>query len=141
LGNIPAIYGKPALPIVLGLTVVFALHTLISGAVFYPLPSQYFTGSPPPFTPPKNLGEFIQNFGQEHIYAYLEEVDIVLPWISKPQAFGAGLSEKSEDEKRFNYPVIAEFEWAREHPEEAQKEIEKAEGTKEGQDFLHDELE
>ena len=41
-----------------------------------------------------------------------------------------------EDEMRFNYPVIVQFEWAREHPEEAQKEIEKAEGAKEAKAFL-----
>ena len=39
LGNIPAFYGKPVLPIVLDLTIVPAPHTLSSGAVFYPLPS------------------------------------------------------------------------------------------------------
>ena len=36
LGNIPAFYGKPVLPIVLDLTIVPAPHTLSSGAVFYP---------------------------------------------------------------------------------------------------------
>jgi len=136
LGNIPTIYGKPALPLVLGITIVLALHALSSGAVFYPLPSQYFTGPSPPATP-KSLEEFLQAFGQAHILAYLDEVGIALPALNKSQVLG--LSEKSKDEKRFNYPVIAEFEWAREHPEEAQKEIEKAEGTEEAQAFLSSE--
>jgi hypothetical protein len=138
LGNIPPIYGKPVLPIVLGVTIVLALHALSSGAIFYPLPSQYFTG-PSPTAPPKSLEEFLQTFGEAHLQAYLDEVGFALPALNKSQVLGSGLSEKSEDEKRFNYPVIAEFEWAREHPEEAQKEIEKAEGTPEAQTFLNDE--
>ena len=137
LSNIPPIYGKPVLPLVLGITVVLAFHAFGSGVVFYPLPGprQYFTGPSPPTTP-KTLKEFIQVFGQAHIYAYLEEVGIALPALDKSQARALGLKEKSEDEKLFNYPVIAEFEWAREHPEEAQKEIEKAEETEEGKAFV-----
>ena len=36
LGNIPTIYGEPALDIIVGITVVFTLHALSSGAVSFP---------------------------------------------------------------------------------------------------------
>ena len=72
VGNIPAIYGKPVLLMVLGITIVFALHTLSPGAVFYPLPSQYFSG-PPPSDPLKSLEAFLQISDSEHIQAYIDE--------------------------------------------------------------------
>ena len=136
LGNIPPIYGKPVLPIVLGSSIVLALHALSSGTVFCPLPSQDFTGTPPS-APPTSLEEFLQIVGPEHQGAYLDEVGFALPTLNESHVLGNGLTQKAEDERRFNYPVIAGFEWAREHPEEAQKEIERVENTPEAMAFLH----
>ena len=133
LANIPSIYGRPVLPIILGGTIVFAFFALSSGAVFFPLPSQFFTGPPPPFAPPTDLDQFLKNFVAEHILPYFNEVGVEPPDTS--EVLGSGLSLKTEVERRFDYPVIAEFEWAREHPEEAQKEIEKVENTDEGKAF------
>ncbi|KAG8216222.1 hypothetical protein J3R82DRAFT_8260 [Butyriboletus roseoflavus] len=135
LANIPPIYGTPVLPIVRGATIVFAVHALSSGALYKPLPSQYFTASPPS-VPPTSLEEFLQVLGPQHQLAYFNEVGITVPTLNESQVLGAGLSEKSKDEIRFNYPVIAELEWAREHPKEAQKVIEGAEDTPEAQDYL-----
>ena len=50
---------------------------------------------------------------------------------------GSRLGQKSEDEIRFNYLVIAQFEWAHEHPEDALKEIEKVQGTEEAETFVN----
>ena len=138
LGNIPPIYDKPVLPIVLGSTIVLALHALSSGTVFCPLPSQDFTGTPPS-APPTSLEEFLQIVGPQHQEAYLDEVGLVLPTLNESQVLGSGLAQKAEDDIRFNYPVIAGFEWAREHPEEAEKEIERVEVTPEALAFLYDE--
>ena len=57
--------------ILLGVTIVFAC-TLSSGAVFSPLPSQYFSG-PPPSDPPESLEAFLQISGSEDIRAYIDE--------------------------------------------------------------------
>ena len=86
----PPIYGKPLLPIVLGSTIIFALHALSSGALFSPLLSQYFTG-PPPLAPCKSLKGFHQNVGPAHLEAYLDEASIVLLWLVKSQVPGSGL--------------------------------------------------
>jgi len=130
LGNIPPIYGEPVLPEVLGFTIVAAVHALSSGTVYFPLPSQYFSG-PPPSATPESVEKFLQIATLQHTDAYHAEVGITPPTLDLSQVPGSGLSEKSEDQKRFNYPVIAQLEWAREHPEEARRETEKARGTKE----------
>ncbi|KAH0831344.1 hypothetical protein J3R83DRAFT_14002 [Lanmaoa asiatica] len=128
LGNIPSIYGTPALPEVLGASIVFSTHALSSGVLYKPLPSQYFTG-PPPSTLPTNLEVFLQTAFPQHERAYFDEVGVAPPSLDQSQMLNSAPKEKTRDEKRFNYPVIAEFEWEREHPAEAEKEIEKAEGT------------
>lgn len=123
--NIPTIYGKPALPLIVGISIIFALHGLSSGAIFYPLPSQYFDG-PPPAAPPKTLEEFLKIAAWQHIQAYFDEAGVTLPTLSKSEVLRYGLTEKTEDEILFDDPVIAGIEWAREHPDEAGKEVEKA---------------
>lgn len=134
LANIPPIYGTPVIPVVSGLTIVFAVRTFSSGVLYKPLPSQYFTGPPNP-APPTTLEEYLQIFVPQHIQAYVNEVGIPLPGLDKSKV-GSGLSEKTRDEKRFNYPVGAEFEWAREHPAEAQQVIREAEDAPEAQGIL-----
>ncbi|KAH0831345.1 hypothetical protein J3R83DRAFT_14003 [Lanmaoa asiatica] len=138
LGNIPSIYGTPELPMMLGVITVISIHTLSSGVLYKPLPSQYFIGSTP-IAPPITLGEFMQIALPQHERAYFCEVRITCLSLNQSEVPNCELKEKSRDEKRFNYPLIAEFEWAREHPEEAEKEIEKVEGTPEAKTFLSNE--
>ena len=135
LGNIPAIYRRPVVPIVLGATVIFALRALISVVRYKPLPSQYFTGTPPS-APPTSLAEFLQILGPEHIGSYLKEIGIAIPTLGKAAIFYSELGEKTEAETRYNCPVISDFEWALEHPEEARDAIDKAEGSAAGKAFL-----
>ena len=135
LGNIPAIYGRPIIPFVLGATIVFALHALSSGVRYKALPSQYFS-STPPSDPPTTLAEFVRLLGPAHIGAYINEVGIPTPTLGKSTILDKGLREKTEAEIRYNYPVISDFEWALEHPKEAQEAIDEAKGTAEGKAFL-----
>ena len=134
LYNIPPIYGKPVLPIVRGLTLVAIVHSLRSGVLYFPLPSQYFSGDPPP-SPPTSLKEFLQIFGLQHQQVYFDEAGVQFPELDVPVPCPE-LTPKTEDEKWFNYPLIAGFQWAREHPEDAEKAIKEAEGTDEAKDFL-----
>jgi hypothetical protein len=138
LGNIPPIYGKPVVPDVQGITIVAAVHALSSGTVYFPLPSQYFSG-PTPSAPPKNMIDFLCIAPLQHGDAYHVEIGVPPLTLDLADLASYGLREKSEDEIRYNYPVIAGFQWAVEHPEEAQKEIEKARGAEGAQVFLDDE--
>ncbi|KAF8126833.1 hypothetical protein EV363DRAFT_1347573, partial [Boletus edulis] len=135
LYNIPPIYGRPVLPFVKGIAHVFAVHTLRSGTLYFPLPSQYFTRAPP-FTPPKTLLEFLGLAVPEHQQAYFDEVGVTVPTLDK--SGDDGLRSKTEEEILFDYPIIAGFEWAREHPKEAEKEIENVEDSDEGKACLND---
>ena len=134
LYNIPPIYGKPVLPLVRGLTLVAIVHSLRSGVLYFPLPSQYFSGDPPP-SPPTSSKEFLQIFGLQHQQVYFDEVGVQFLEVDVPVPC-PGLTPKTEDERWFNYPLITWFQWAREHPEDAEKAIKEAEGTDEAKDFL-----
>lgn len=80
------------------------------------------------------MAEFINEFDPQHGVYYIAEVGITVPWLDEP--LDHGLVKKGKDEKRFNHPLIAEFEWVREHPAEAEKEIEEVEGSEEAKAFL-----
>lgn len=128
LRNIATLYGEPTLQSV-AWSVSFAENWSKSSCVSYrPLPSQYFTGTPPSATP-TTIAEFLQILIPQHIQTYIDNVGITIPPLNKSQVLRAGLTEKTEDEIRSNYPLIVDFEWAREHPKAAQEEEEKVEGT------------
>jgi hypothetical protein len=135
LHNIPPVYGLPVVPFVRGITVVLAFHSLRAGVIYQPLPGQYFTAAPPSKVP-ENLTEFIEEFGSQHAEYYAKEVGIPLPELGEPLGRTYKLREKSKEEKRFEHPIIGEFEWAREHPEEAKKEIGEIEEDEEVKSFL-----
>jgi hypothetical protein len=87
----------------------------------------------PPETP-KDVGEFILIALEEHGQAYFDLFGLDVP-VNRALS-GHGLTAKPKEERRYNHPIIASFEWARKHPKEAEKEIEKARKSKEGKEIL-----
>ena len=120
LFDIPGLYGDPIL-IGVKLTVwLGAIWSGSSGVVYKSIPSQYFTGTPPPAAP-TDLSAFLKVVSREHVDAYTAEVGISMPLAEEDQVLRAGLTRKTVHETRYNFPVIIDFEWALDNPEQAQE--------------------
>ena len=78
LGNIPTLYGKPAMNVVRVATWVATFWSLMSWRLYKPLPAQYFKGTTPPAAP-ATMGEFEDVVLQQHWKSYFKEVGIPLP--------------------------------------------------------------
>lgn len=112
LQNIPTIYGAPIIPDVQhGIELAIGLAKR-SHVQYQPLPSQYFTGTPPSAVP-KTRHEFFGIASLQHVRSYLVEVGF-----------------------RLELAVESQLQLALEHLEEVQEETKKLEGGPEGKVLL-----
>ena len=75
LGNVPAIYGKPTMNLVRHTARLAKGWSAISCVLYKPLPSQYFSGTPPAY-PPDTVIKFMAIARQQHEEAYFQEVRV-----------------------------------------------------------------
>lgn len=135
LFNIPTMYGEPALAEVRNTIFLAAIWSRISGVLYKPLPSQYFTGDTPTVTP-DTLTKFLQIVDVQHLESYLFETKVPIPSLDESQPLGVGLAEKTTGQKRFNHPLIIDFEWELENPGRAKEIVEQVQGKTEAQAYL-----
>ncbi|KAJ1303077.1 hypothetical protein OPQ81_011278 [Rhizoctonia solani] len=98
LNNIPAIYGLPVIPEVqLGVRLASMLASA-SQILYFPLPSQQFTGTLPP-TVPKNMDEFLKLVRNQHIQEFIHLFDIAIPQVLTGEELGVQRMTPQESEK------------------------------------------
>ncbi|KAH7882545.1 hypothetical protein F5I97DRAFT_1931092 [Phlebopus sp. FC_14] len=122
LDNIPPIYGKPAVPLVAGAVFLAKVQAFQSGTIYTPIQSHLVSGTPP-VAPPTTIQEFLQEAMPQHGEFYIKLLGITLPTVKESFSREYGLVEKTQSQKLLEYPVIANVEWAAEHPEEVQTAI------------------
>ena len=78
LGNIPTLYGEPAMNVIKNAIWAAKFWSVFSGVMYKPLPSQYFSGTLPA-RPPNTTNTFLEIAAQQHYEAYFKEVGIPVP--------------------------------------------------------------
>ena len=92
LGNIPTLYGKPAISIIKNGVSAFKFWSMFSGVLYKPLPAQYFKGTTPARVP-TDMDKFKEIALLQHYEPYFEEVKIPLPPPEMRQAFSSAIDQ------------------------------------------------
>ncbi|KAH7882543.1 hypothetical protein F5I97DRAFT_265912 [Phlebopus sp. FC_14] len=122
LDNIPPIYGKPVVLLVVGAVFLAKVQAFRSGTIYIPIQSHLVTGTRPE-APPTTIEEFLKEAMPQHVEFYIKLLGITLPTVNESFWREYGLVEKTESQKLLEFPIIANVEWAAEHPEEVQTAI------------------
>ncbi|KAF9230544.1 Alpha/Beta hydrolase protein [Melanogaster broomeanus] len=133
LDNIPTIFGLPALLLIQGITLLLKIQAFRSGAIYIPLQSHIVPGFPPQ-APPANLQEFLTIAVQQHNMFYVGLFGVPIPAFPESERASLGLVRKTKEEQRYEYPIIGNFEYAAENPQETQNAVEELEGTPEAKE-------